>query len=350
MKKIIIDLYKSKNAYSGLGQFSIQFANYLSEHYAHEFEFHFLVPRDNDLTFSPLIKIKKVNPLLRIWKSSHEQYDLWHSLYQFAAHKPPSTFNQLLTIHDLNFLFEKTESKREKYLNRLKKEIERANHVTAISEFTKSQIQSSIPQSDKMVDVIYNGLEYLPDLDPTRPSYINGHKFFFTISLFSSKKNFEVLVSMMNHFPNTKLIIAGDHDTSYGEFIKKEISKLGLENQVVLPGKIPNSEKVYLYKFCEAFLFSSIAEGFGFPPIEAMQFGKPVFLSRFTSLPEVGGDAAYYFDSFEPESMANTIKQGLNDFQSNIYEREIEIKRQASKFTWKKSMEKYVSLYRKLTT
>lgn len=350
MKKILVDLYKSKNIYSGLGQFSLQYADYLSEHYAHEFEFHFLVPRNHDFEFSPLVKLKKVNPILRWWKSSHEQYDLWHSLYQFAAHKPPSSIKQLLTIHDLNFLFEKENEKKEKYLNRLEEEISSANHITTISEFTKNQLQSSLPNTTNPIDVIYNGLTYWPDQAVTRPSYCKGEKFFFTISLFSPKKNFDALVSMMTHFPDRKLIIAGDHDNDFGNFIKQRIVELGIENQVILPGKIPNSEKVYLYQFCEAFLFPSLAEGFGLPPIEAMQFGKPVFLSKLTSLPEIGGVEAYYFDDFRAEHMASTVKAGLHHYGINPFEKALQIKMQAAQFTWKKSVDQYVALYRSMTT
>lgn len=349
MKKILVDLYKSKNEYSGLGQFSLQFARYLDEHYAHEFEFHFLVPKNLQEEFSPLIKLKRVSLLLKYWKASHEQYDLWHSLHQLHSYAPPKNFNQLLTIHDLNFQIEKNPEKRIKYKRKLEKEISRANHLTTISSFTKDQLTKTFPKSNTPIKVIHNGVEFLPDQTATRPRVKVGDKFFFSISHFAKKKNFEVLLPMMKYFPDYKLVLAGNHDTKYGSFIKKEITKLGLEEQIVLTGKIPTSEKVYYLKFCNAFLFPSLAEGFGMPPVEAMQFGKPIFISNETSLPEIGGEVAHYFTDFDPNRMATFVKDNLQKQDANPNILAKITRSQAAKFTWEKSMRQYVDLYRDLT-
>jgi len=94
MKKILVDLSKIGKLHTVLGQFSAQFGIALSEKFGHEFEFHFLVPRNHTLSFSPLIKEVKVNLILKWWKTSHEQYDLWHSLYQFPSYRPSNQFKQ----------------------------------------------------------------------------------------------------------------------------------------------------------------------------------------------------------------------------------------------------------------
>src|SRR5690606_9157768 len=74
---------------------------------------------------------------------------------------------------------------------------------------------------------------------------------------------------------------------------------------------IDEAQKAWAYANCAGFLFPSLTEGFGLPPIEAMHFGKPVFLARRTSLPEVGGDVAEYFDDFEPAAMRRVVEAGL---------------------------------------
>lgn len=349
MKKILIDLSKIKNLYSGLGQFSEQFGSYLNEEHAHEFEFHFLVPRDHDLHFSPLIKQIKVNPLLRWWRSSHEQYDLWHSLHQFPAYKPPRGFRQLLTIHDLNFLVEKNGNKKKAYLLKLQKEIEQASCVSTISEYTKSQIIEQFPDINKPIQVIHNGVKELTKVKPDYPKYLPKGDFLFSISLFSPKKNFETLIPMMKLIPNKQLVIAGNHDNKYGHHIKELIKLNGLEGQVLLPGTIKESEKVALYQSCEAFCFPSRAEGFGMPVIEAMQFGKPTFISNLTSLPEVGAKAAQYFEHFDEEHMANTIKAGLVQYYKHPEAHQHKIKDQANRFTWQRCMQQYINLYYDLT-
>lgn len=349
MKKILIDISKIKNLYSGLGQFSAQFGKYLAEEHAHEFEFHYLVPRNHDLNFSPLIKEIKINPLLRLWKSSHEQYDIWHSLYQFPSYKPSSGFKQILTIHDLNFLVEKKESKRNRYLKKLKKDVDHATCITAISEYTKSQITEQYPNLNKPIHVIHNGVEVLTQKEASFPGYSPKGDFFFSISLFSPKKNFDTLIPMMKFFPNKQLVLAGNHDNAYGNTIKQKINELGLERQIILPGIITDQEKVAFYQSCEAFCFPSLAEGFGLPVVEAMQFGKPTFLSDKTSLPEVGGTVANYFEHFEAKYMAEKMKSGLSNFYKHPEANQSEIKEHAKQFTWKKSMQKYVNLYYEMT-
>jgi len=149
----------------------------------------------------------------------------------------------------------------------------------------------------------------------------------------------------MKHFPNHHLIIAGNNQTDYGSEILHEINKLGLNDRVILPGKINAEEKQWLYAHCEAFLFPSLAEGFGMPVIEAMKTGSPVFLSQYTSLPEIGGPLAFYFHKFEPEDMAQTINSGLEKVNQNPEHFSEEIKHYANKFNWQNCVSQYIELY-----
>lgn len=95
-----------------------------------------------------------------------------------------------------------------------------------------------------------------------------------------------------------------------------------------------------------AFMFPSIAEGFGAPPLEAMYFGKPVFASRHTSVPEVCGDAAYYFNSFEPDEMIKTFQDGMHHYET--HQPIQKLKDRYSFFNWDKTTIEYLRLYEKL--
>ena len=99
-------------------------------------------------------------------------------------------------------------------------------------------------------------------------------------------------------------------------------------------------------KNCEAFVFPSISEGFGLPVIEAMYFGKPVILSTHTSLPEIGGSAAYYFQNFEPQHMQTVLYNALEDHRTN--NRENEIKNRAFSLTGNNTASQYHEVYKKL--
>ena len=104
---------------------------------------------------------------------------------------------------------------------------------------------------------------------------------------------------------------------------------------------ISEAQKAWAYGHCVGFVFPSFTEGFGLPPIEAMYFGKPVFLSRLTSLPEVGGDAAFYFDSFEPQAMRRVVERGLQSAAAHAGA----VQRHARQFNWDRAAQTYLKMY-----
>ena len=114
-----------------------------------------------------------------------------------------------------------------------------------------------------------------------------------------------------------------------------------------LTGKITDEERVWLYRHCEAFLFPSSGEGFGLPAIEAMQFGKAVFISSFTCLPEICGDCAFVWESLQPDRMAAELKKGLAGFYEDA-QRVERVKRHAKEFSYEKNITAYMNLYREL--
>jgi len=155
-------------------------------------------------------------------------------------------------------------------------------------------------------------------------------------------------LSLMKYFKDYQLVIAGDNNTRYGKQIKQHIIANNLNERIILPGSIGTEEKFWLYKNCEAFLFPSLAEGFGMPAIEAMKFGKPVFLSKFTSLPEIGGDHAFYFENFDEEYMSSFIQSNLSYYNNNKISLSDQIINHAEKFNWQKSITQYLQLYYKI--
>lgn len=343
MKNILIDLYRIKQLYSGLGQFSLNFALELEKRPPKELDISFLVPHTkfpaslNSKLFEPSV-IHRFLPFI------NHPYFIWHSLHQLPSFFPPQKSIWILTIHDLNFIIEKAGKKQEKYRRRLQANVTRADYLTAISEFSKSEIEKHLDIGNKKIRVIHNGVAFDSNISLTKPNFISNEKFFFSIGVFFRKKNFEVLLPLIKQFPDIKLVIAGENETSYGAEIKSEINRLDIENQVILPGKINEHDKHWLYSNCEAFLFPSLAEGFGLPVIEAMYGGKPVFLSTSTSLPEIGGKQAFYFEGFDPENMAGLIKSSLESIKNPESFAE-ESKTYASRFNWHNCISQYINLY-----
>lgn len=255
----------------------------------------------------------------------------------------------LLTIHDLNFLSEKDPKKANKYLKRLQKNVDRADALSVISNYTKKLVLENLDINDKPIQTIYNGVKLQKFDHIAKPYFVKQNKFFFSIGIVSAKKNFHVLIPMMKHFKNHQLIIAGNKNSSYAKEIEEKVTELGLQEQVHLCGMISDQDKYWLYSNCEAFLFPSIAEGFGLPVIEAMLVGKPVFLSKYTCLPEVGGEQAYYWDSFETDHMVEVLKLNLKSYLQDQDRISEEIKEYAHKFSWDHSIQQYLKIYSLMT-
>ena len=127
--------------------------------------------------------------------------------------------------------------------------------------------------------------------------------------------------------------------------IQKQIYEKNLENRVFLVGSVTEAEKSYLIENCHAFLFPSLLEGFGLPPVESMRRGKPTFVSQKTSLPEICGDHAYYFTSFDPHDMADVLAEGLKDFSESKVNAMIAW---AEQYTWKKAAKSYLDIYQNI--
>lgn len=341
MPEILVDILKVKDLYSGLGQFSANFAEALIAARRPEDELKFLAPQGYSIGSSEATGVVHPSLLRRYFPALNKPHDLWHSLHQFPSFRPHPRSKWILTVHDLNFLVEKDHSKAQRYLQRLQRNVDGAHAVTAISAFTKHELEQHVDLRGKPVHVIHNGVVMPSGNSTPKPQ----RPYFLSLGVFKEKKNFHVLLAMMKDFPDHDLVLAGNNATTYGASIKERIRVLGLEDRVHMPGAVDEQEKFRLFSHCDAFLFPSLAEGFGLPVIEAMLLGKPVFLSRATSLPEIGGDAAFYFDSEQPETITHSIRTGLANFSADPDVATQRLKAHAAQFTWEACVTRYLKLY-----
>jgi glycosyltransferase involved in cell wall biosynthesis len=272
------------------------------------------------------------------------RFDLYHFTDQFSRLKPKKVWRKkkILTIHDINQVHEDIAPEKLKlYLKKLKERIDKSHKIVAISHFSANDVAQYFPEAKDRLSVIYNGADKL-DLKPGHePAYKPKAPFLFTIGIVSAKKNAHVLPALL--VGNTYELIISGIETPYKQKVLDEAKKFDCEDRVTITGPISDDDRAWYYKNCEAFVFPSVAEGFGLPVIEAMHFGKAVFLSKATSLPEVGGEAAYYFDTFEPEAMQKVLAHGLTHYRStNPVEA---IMNHAAKFDWNKTAQQYLQLY-----
>jgi glycosyltransferase involved in cell wall biosynthesis len=182
---------------------------------------------------------------------------------------------------------------------------------------------------------------------PQKPSgYIPVIPFLFTMGYVNPKKNFHTLVPLLKN-SNFELVIAGRlDDPDYISNMKKQAEAMGLNDRLKILGPVSEEDKAWYLHNCEAFLLPSLAEGFGAPVVEAMAFGKPVFLSNRTSLPEIGGDVAFYFQTFEADHMQQVLKTGLTEYKKNGLAYRI-ISR-GKEFSWEEKAKEYLRVYKSL--
>ena len=356
MRTICLESHNIDNLFFGFGQFNYHLIKgfythrqvmddmqicitLISKHpdkLEHEFGDTFIYKKYNALQRKKLFSIKT-------------KFDLWHSLNQNTKVEPYFNIPYLLTVHDVNFMEELTGADLKKRKHLFIDKLNRSHAITYISEYAKTMTHRYFTVPDIPEYVIYNGSSKPIDIPKNHiPEYFPKGDFLFTIGELLEKKNFHTLVEMMTYLPHLSLIISGKNTTDYANLIRQKISELQLEDRVFLTGKISEPDKAYYLENCYAFCFPSLREGFGIPPIEAMQHGKPVFLSNKSSLPEVGGKHAVYWEHFDPKYMADIFTKGMNTYEENILTIKSNIIDHANSYSWNDTAKQYLNVYNSL--
>jgi glycosyltransferase involved in cell wall biosynthesis len=334
--------------HDGLGEYSLQFGRAIAARApalreSDGFEFHFHLPERLHGRFGDNVKYLGTSDVQRVIHLPGVRFALWHSLHQHNRYRAPLfTGCSIQTVHDLNFLYFKESRKIRKYVARNARLLARSSAVVAISEYVRNDIVNHV-RCKSPVHVIYNGVRDLSQSrqEPVRP--LLDQKFFFHISRMAPTKNIPAILELARAWPQKRFVLAGPQSDETVR-VGMDIDSRGLEN-VTLLQDINDAQKAWLFAHCEGFLFPSLTEGFGLPPIEAMQFGKPVFLSTRTCLPEIGGDAAYYWPDFAPLAMRSVVESALADWNEA---RGARTRARAAAFTWPRCVDQHLELYRKL--
>ncbi len=351
-KQIVLDCERMKYPNTGLFHYCLQLGKALQRCLKADKEaLKLYVRKEAQEDFGPGYDLIHQNSLHKFMMPIKKDYDLWHCTYQSTNYFPYNNkLPTVLTIHDLNVLYDagKSEEKKAKYMRAIEKKIKYANHVVAISHFVMADIEKQFDLSSKPRSVIYNGCNLPPAvIEEIAESKRPKTDFLFTIGTVTDKKNFHVLPPLLRG--NDKLLIVAGvcQSAAYQEKILQVAADAGVADRVILTGAITEQEKYWYLKNCEAFVFPSLAEGFGLPVVEAMYFGKPAILSTHTSLPEIGGDLAYYFYSFEGDAMQEAYKKSMAHYMQNPQLPQHIIDR-AKSFNWDETAKKYLEVYRSI--
>lgn len=222
-----------------------------------------------------------------------------------------------------------------------------SNHVIAVSENTKREYQRFSRIADEKISVIYEAGEVSPGtLEPYEAPH---EKFILYVGQQPDYKNLRRLAAahqkVLASHPDLGLIFVGrmNEDTARN---KSYFQNQGYKN-IHFTGFLPDSQRDWLFTQAEAYVFPSLMEGFGLPPLEAMAHGTPVISSNTSCMPEILGDAAVYFDPLDVDDIARHITRVLDDksLRETMRQRGFE---QVKKYSWRKMAGETLAIYKKI--
>jgi glycosyltransferase involved in cell wall biosynthesis len=284
--------------------------------------------------------------------------DVFHSS-EVLPWRHPSALN-VTTLYDLTPLLlpeYHTQNTRDLHAAKYRFAQEQADAIVTISEATKHDIVTHLGIPEERVHVVYGGVaaDYHVPADQTALKHLLSSfglapgEYLLHVGTLEPRKNLVRLVEAYHEVrlaqpdaPPLVLIGAGGWDF---RAIFVRIEELGLKEHVRCLGHIERAQLPLFYAGARLFVFPSLYEGFGLPPLEAMACGTPVIVSNVSSLPEVVGGAGYLVDPTDTGAIAAAILDLLNDESGRCAElAELGLK-QASRFTWEHAATRLLSIY-----
>ena len=237
--------------------------------------------------------------------------------------------------------------------------IRRADRVLTVSEASKRDILRYFNVSSGKVEVIPNAIDDRFGMAPSdeevaqvRERYQLHAPFLLYAGNIKPHKNIERLIEAFGQlrrrgFDKVKLLIIGDQVTKYAA-LRHAVHRCKLHTHVRFFGFVPDRMLAVLYRLADAFVFPSLYEGFGLPPLEAMASGTPVVTSNVSSLPEVVGDAALLVDPYDVMAIADALERVLTDeaLRHDLVTRGLA---RAKEFSWERSVRRIREVYQEVS-
>jgi len=262
----------------------------------------------------------------------------------------------VLTIHDLSFLFfpQGFRPLNRWYLSLFTRlSVRRARRIIAVSQSTRRDLKRCYGLPSAQIDVIYNGVD--PGFHPWSEAEVTAFRivhglpdrFLLFVGTLEPRKNVVRLIEAYARLsrPRPPLFLVGGTGWLYDEVFAR-IESLDLNDEVRHVGYVPAEDLSGWYNAAELFVYPSLYEGFGLPPLEAMACGTPVIASNSSSLPEVVGEAGILVDPANTEALTEALERVLRDSQLRETLRAKGLT-QAQRFSWRKTAQGTVETYQR---
>ena len=294
---------------------------------------------------------------LRLYR---ERIDLFHAPHYVL---PPLTpCRSIVTIHDcVHLMFPQYLPNRLAHTYALAAfwaATRRSTRILTVSEASKRDILRFFKVPPEKVTVIPNAIDERFRIAPAeeeivrvRERYQLSDRFVLYAGNVKPHKNLERLLDAFfilrrEGVDDLKLLIIGAEISKYAT-LRRAVHRYNLHKHVRFLGFVPDETLVVLYRLADAFVFPSLYEGFGLPPLEAMASGTPVLTSNVSSLPEVVGDAAILINPYDPRSIADGMRRLLTDatLRQDLKARGLA---RSHQFSWDRSVSRICEIYREV--
>lgn len=229
----------------------------------------------------------------------------------------------------------------------------KAQKIIAVSKYTKNDIVKLLKIDPAKITITYEGVDLpkvsLLNCEKLKTELGINKNFLLYVGSAYPHKNLEKLISAFKiveeNNSNLQLVLVGQKNYFYNR-LEKEINKKQLQNHIILTDYLNDDELTCLYKSAKLYVFPSLIEGFGLPPLEAQSYGLPVVSSNSTCLPEILGESAVYFD---PDNIQTMIKAIVNTLNNPVLMEDLRNKGLANlkKYSWSdcasKTLREYLS-------
>ena len=285
------------------------------------------------------------------------QVDLLHVPSPWAP--TPLAVPLVSTIHDVTPLLYPRSLQpllRLRYKRQLGRTLEEARRIITVSQISFSALSAYAGVDPAKVRVIHNGVseKFRPQTDlevhlAVRRRYALPERFVFWVGDFRPEKNLPFLIEgwsrLQKRLPEPLALVLAGAQTGEFRKLRKEVKRRGLEGSVLFPGFIRDDDLAAVYSAATVFVFPSLYEGFGLPPLEAMACGTPCVVSNSSSLPEVTGSAALLFNPTSLDNFEDCMVRVLT--RPDLYEAlRRDGLRQSALFPWSRAAEETLQVYR----
>lgn len=234
----------------------------------------------------------------------------------------------VVTIHDLTLLFYPGRVRRKwvsewGYMMTMKNAVKQARKVIAISEFTKRDVVKYLNAPEHKVSVVYEApderikkVDDVKEIDRIKKKYKITKPYYLYVGQWRVHKNLVKLIEAFNIIRDkgldTQLLLVGKEDPRYPE-VRETINKSKYRHDIIITGFVPDEDFNAIYSGALVFVFPSLYEGIGLPPLEAMNCGIPVISSEASCMPEILQQAVLYFNPYDVKEIAFAMEKIYQD-------------------------------------